>query len=206
MEKELENSEKKKRRKQPKPAQSAQLGRAPAPSDRQTPPVSGSSPSRAPSLPRSLPCGASLSAPVFFPVRSLSLPRGPSPLVAESLPRMPLSPLSALWTLPVSSAPSVPAVDRRVRTHARRRISWPRRPPTRPTPFLELRQCPAHTPHLISHSFTISCALPTSPATGDPRPRSRPSSSLETAPSLPCDGTSQVIRPTYSCPSPMDFR
>jgi hypothetical protein len=45
--KELENSEKKKRRKQPKPAQSAQPGRAPAPSDRRTPPVSGNSPSRA---------------------------------------------------------------------------------------------------------------------------------------------------------------
>ena len=34
MEKELENSGKKKRRKQPKPAQSAQPGRAPAPSDK----------------------------------------------------------------------------------------------------------------------------------------------------------------------------
>jgi hypothetical protein len=73
MEKELENSEKKKRRKQPKPAQSAQPGRTPAPSHRRTPPVSGSSPSRVPSLPRSLPNGASLSVPVFFPECSLSL-------------------------------------------------------------------------------------------------------------------------------------
>jgi hypothetical protein len=46
MEKELENPEKKKRRKQPKPAQP---GRAPASPDRRTPPVSGSSP-----LPRAL--------------------------------------------------------------------------------------------------------------------------------------------------------
>jgi hypothetical protein len=73
MEKELENSEKKKRRKQPKAAQSAQPGRAPAPSDRRTPLVSSSSPSRAPSLPRSLPSGASLLVPVFFPAHSLSL-------------------------------------------------------------------------------------------------------------------------------------
>ena len=34
--------------------------------NRRTPPVSGSSPSRAPSLSRSLPSGANLSAPVFF--------------------------------------------------------------------------------------------------------------------------------------------
>jgi hypothetical protein len=54
MEKELENLGKKKRRKQPKPTQLAQPGRAP-------------------SLPRSLPSGASLSAPVFFPARFLSL-------------------------------------------------------------------------------------------------------------------------------------
>jgi hypothetical protein len=70
-------------------------------------------------------------------------------------------------------------------TRARRRVSRPRRPPTRPTPFLEPRQCPAHTPHLISHSFTLSRALPTPPAAvRDPRSCSRPSSSPETAPSL----------------------
>jgi hypothetical protein len=170
MEKELENSEKKKRRKQPKPAQSAQPGRAPAPSDRRTPPVSGNSPSRAPSLPRSLPSGASLSAPVFFPALPLSLSRGPGPLVAEPLPRTLLSPLSAPWTLPVSSAL---AVDRRVRTRACHRISRPRRPPTRPAPFLEPRQCPAHTPYLISCSFALSRALPTPlAAVRDPCPRS----------------------------------
>jgi hypothetical protein len=66
------------------------------------------------------------------------------------------------------------------------RISRPRRPPTSPAPFLEPRQCPTHTPRLISLSFTLSRALPTLPATaGDPRPCSRPSSSPETAPSLP---------------------
>jgi hypothetical protein len=105
---------------------------------------------------------------------------------AEPLPpHVPFS-LSAPWACFVSSAFPALAVDRRVRTRARRWISWPRRSPTRPAPFLEPRQCPAYTPHLISLGFTFSCALPTPPAAaGDPRPRSRPSSSPETAPSLP---------------------
>ena len=90
----------------------------------------------------------------------LSLSRGPGPPVTEPLPRAPLSSLSAPWILPVSSAPSTLVVDRRVRTRARHRISWPRRPPTRPAPFLEPRQCPAHTPCLISHRFTLSRSLP----------------------------------------------
>jgi hypothetical protein len=97
MEKELENSEKEKRRKQPKPAQSAQPGRAPAPSDRRIPPVSGSSPSRVPSLSRSLPSGADLSAPVSFaPALFLSLSCKPGSPVAEPLPRVPLSSLCAV--------------------------------------------------------------------------------------------------------------
>jgi hypothetical protein len=188
----------KERRKQPKPAQSAQPGHAPAPSDRRTPPVSGSSPSRARSLSHSLPSGASLSAPVSF-ARSLplSLSRGPGSTAAEPLPRTPLSSLSVPWTLPVSSAPSALTMDRRVHTRARRQISRPRRPPTRPAPFLEPRQCPVHTPHLILCSFALSRALPTpSTAAGDPRPRSQPSSSPETAPSL------TELRPEVKHPSP----
>jgi hypothetical protein len=99
---------------------------------------------------------------------------------------VPLSSVSTSWAGPISSAPSALVVDRRVHTRARRRISRPRRPPTRLAPFLEPRQCPAHNPHLISHNFTLSRALPTPPAAvGDPCPRSRPSSSPETAPSLP---------------------
>jgi hypothetical protein len=85
----------------------------------------------------------------------------------------------------LASSPSPNTVDRRVRTRARRQISRPRCPPTRLAPFLEPRQCPTHNPRLILLSFTLSRALPTPPAAaGDPRPRSRPSSSLETAPSL----------------------
>jgi hypothetical protein len=116
---------------------------------------------------------------------------------AEPLPpRVPIS-ISAPWTLPVSSAFVAPAVDQRVRTGARRRVSRPRRPPTRPAPFLEPRQCPVHTPHLISLGFTLSRALPTPPyAAGDPRLCSRPLSSPETAPSLP------ELRPEVRHPSP----
>jgi hypothetical protein len=131
------------------------------------------------------------------PARSLSLClAGPD---RQSPSRCPAPPflLSAPWNCPISFAPSALAVDQRVRTRARRRISWPRRLPTRPAPFLEPRQCPAHTPRLISLSFTLSRALPTPPAAaGDPRPRSRPSSSLETAPSLP------ELRPEVRHPSP----
>jgi hypothetical protein len=154
---------------------------------------------RAPSLPRSLTSGAILWVPVFFPARSLSLSlsRGPGPPVAEPLPRAPLSSLSAPWACPVSSTPSEFAVDRHMRTRARRRISRPRGPTTRPAPFLEPRQCPAHTPRHISLSFTLSRALPMPLATvGDPCLRSRPSSSPETAPSLP------ELRPEVRHPSP----
>jgi hypothetical protein len=108
-------------------------------------------------------------------------------------PAHPLYPLSASWTLPISTAFSALVMDRRVRTRARRRISRP----TGSAPFIEPRQCPAHTPHLISRSFALSRALPSPPAaTGDPRPRSRPSSSPETAPSLP------ELRPEVRHPSP----
>jgi hypothetical protein len=140
MEKELENSEKKKRRKQPKPAQSAQPGRAPAPSDRRTPPVSGSSPSRAPSLSRSLPSGADLSAPIFFPVCSLSL--SVSRAWIASRRAVAFSSLCAVD--PTCQFRPLRARRGPARAHSRtRRISRPRRPPTRPALFLEPCQCPA---------------------------------------------------------------
>jgi hypothetical protein len=173
-----------------KAAQSAQPGRAPARPHRLT----GGSRLSAAVLPRARPPSLSR-CPVgptcrrqFLHPRApfLSLSRRPGLPVVEPLPRTPLSPLSAPWTLPVSSAPSALAVDRRVRTRARYRISWPRRPSTCLAPFIEPRQCPTHTPHLISRSFALSRALPSPPAAArDPRPRSRPSSSPKTAPSLP---------------------
>jgi hypothetical protein len=68
---------------------------------------------------------------------------------------MPLSPLSTPWTLPVSSAPSALAVDRRVRTHARRRISPPQRPHA---PSSLFRAPPVPRAHPSPH-FTQLCPL-----------------------------------------------
>jgi hypothetical protein len=197
IEKELENPEKREKRKQPSRPKSAQPGRAPAPPDRRTLPVSGSSLSCASSLSRSLSSGADLSALVSF-THSLSLSVSRVQFAsAEPLPPHVPYTLSASWTCLVSSAFLAPAVDQRMRTRARRRVSQPRRPPTRPAPFIKHRQCPAHTPRLISLSFTLSRALPTPPAVaGDPHPRSWPSSSPETAPSLP------ELRPEVRHPSP----
>jgi hypothetical protein len=117
------------------------------------------------------------------------------------VPHVPFS-LSASWACLVSSAFFALVVDRRVCTRARRRVSRPRRPPTRPAPFLEPRQCPALAPRLISHTLALSRALPLPPAaTRDPRPRSRPTSSPETAPSLP------ELRPEvrHSSPCPISL-
>jgi hypothetical protein len=182
----------------PNQPSSAQPGRAPALPDRRNPPISGSSP---------LPCALSLSLSARWgqPIGASFLhPRAPSLSVSRdrfascrAVSRAPPFSLFAPWACFVSFAFPALAVDRRVRTRARRRISRPRRPPTCPAPFLEPRQCPVHAPHLISHSFTLSRALPTPPAAaGDPRPRSRPSSSTETAPSLP------ELRPKVRHPSP----
>jgi hypothetical protein len=68
IEKELENPEKRKRESSlVSPLSPARPhARVPAPPDRRTLPVSGSSPSRVPSLSRSLPSGIDLSAPVSF--------------------------------------------------------------------------------------------------------------------------------------------
>jgi hypothetical protein len=164
MEKELENPEKKK-----------------SISQRQIP-----SPARALSL-ALCPLGLTYRHHFSSPVRSLSLSVSRARIASRRAiaPRVPFFSLCAVG-LPCQFRPSALAVDRRVRTHARHRISRPRRPPTRPAPFLEPRQCPAHTPCLISYSFTLSRALPTPPAAaGDPCPRSWPSSLPETAPSLP---------------------
>jgi hypothetical protein len=126
---------------------SAQPGRAPAhlrAPDRRI----GSPLSRLLPLSRSLPSGADLSAPVSSPARpsSLSLSRRPGSPVVEALPHA--SPFLSLRCGPSMSVPppAALAVDRRVRTRARCRISQPRCPPTRPAPFLEPRQCPALAP------------------------------------------------------------
>jgi hypothetical protein len=163
MEKELENREIEEKRKQPsrptKPSQAAcprcltggpRLSAAVLPR------------AHPPSLARCLVgpiCRRQFPSPPALSL-SLSLSRRPGSQVAEPLPRAPLSSLSAPWACPVSSAPSALAVDRCVRTRARRRISRPRRLPTCPAPFLEPRQCPTHTPRLISLSFTLLALCP----------------------------------------------
>jgi hypothetical protein len=112
MEKELENPEKNEKIKQPSQPKSAQPGRAPAPSNRRTPLVSGSSPSRAPSLPRSLPSGVDLSAPVFLPTpppHALSLSLCLAGLDRQSPSHCPVHPfLLSLCRGPALSVPSPP--------------------------------------------------------------------------------------------------
>jgi hypothetical protein len=151
--------------------------------------TAASSPARSLSLLISLPGGANLSVLVVFPSTPL-FPlclAGPFCQALSRCPTCPLSlSLSAPWAFPISSALPTPTVDQRVCTHARRRNSWPRRPPTRPSSLFEPRQRLHSLPHLISHSSALSRATPTSPdATGDPRALPRPSSSPETAPSHP---------------------
>jgi hypothetical protein len=188
---------------QPSRPNSAQPGHAPARSRRLTggPRLSAAtlSPARSPSLAH-CPVGPTCRRQLLRPrVSLLSLCLvGPVRQALSCCPARPLF-LSAMWACPVRSAPPALAVDQRVHTRARRRVSWPRRPPTRPTPFLEPRQCPVLAPRLISHNFTLSRALPTPPAAaGDPRPCSRPSKPPETAPDL-SELRSEVRRPS-PCP------
>jgi hypothetical protein len=120
--------------------------------------------------------------------------------VSSRCPRASPFSLSATWAYLLSSAFTALVVDRRVRTRACRRVSRPRRPPTRPAPFLEPLQCPAHAPRLIPLSFTLFLAQPTPPAAaGVPRPCSQPSSSPETAPRLP-ELCPEVTRPCAQFP------
>jgi hypothetical protein len=120
------------------------------------------------------------------PVRSLSLSRGPSSPVPSRCPRA--SPFLSLHrgsALSVPPSPLSPWIAACALTHVVGFLGHDARPHAQ-LPFLEPRQCPTHTPRLISIDFTLSRALPMPPAAaGDPHPRSRPSSSPETAPSLP---------------------
>jgi hypothetical protein len=151
---------------------------------------------RPPSLAR-CPLGPTCRRQLLRPLApSLSISRAQIASRRVVAPRAPFVSLCVVG-LPCQFRPSALAVDQRERTRACHRISQPQRPLTRPAPFLEPRQCPAHTPRLISLSFTLSRVLLTPPAAaGDPRPRSWPSSSPETAPSLP------ELRPEVRHPSP----
>jgi hypothetical protein len=137
-----------------------------------------------------------VSAPVFF-THTFPLSLYLAGPVRQSPSRCPARPLSSLCVV------SLPCQFRLPRSrcgpasaHSRTSSGFLE---LRQCPFLEPRQCPAHTPHLISRSFTLSRALPTpSAAARDPCPRSRPSSSSETAPSLP--ELRPEVRHSSSCP------
>jgi hypothetical protein len=64
-------------------------------------------------------------------------------------PTLPLFSLSAPWACLISSAFPALAVDRRVRTRTRHRVSRPRRPPTRPAPLF--RAPPVPRAHPLPH-------------------------------------------------------
>jgi hypothetical protein len=135
-----------------------------------------------------------MSAPIFFDRSlSLSLSHGPGSPASKSLPRA--SPFLSLRYGPsLSDPPSSrpPWTSACALAHIAEFLGHDARPRAQ-LPFWS----PAHTPHLISHSFTLSRALPSPPtAAGDPRLCSRPSSSPETAPSLP------ELRPEVRHPSP----
>jgi hypothetical protein len=110
--------------------------------------------------------------PVTLPARS------PSPSVsrarfarAEPLPpRVPFS-LSAPWACLVRSAFPAPAVDRSVRTRARRRVSRPRRPPTCPAPLFRAPLVPRAHP---SPHFAQLCPLSRSTHVASHRRRPSP--------------------------------
>jgi hypothetical protein len=158
----------------------------PAPPNRRTPPVSGDSPSRTPSLSRSLPGGANLSAPVSF-ARSLSLSVSWARFASRRAVA-PRTPFFSLCTVGLLCQFHLPRARRGpARAHSCTSPDFSAKTPAHaPAPYLEPHQCPMHTPRLISLGFTLSRALPSPPAAaGDLRPRSRPSSSPETAPSLP---------------------
>jgi hypothetical protein len=156
---------------------------------------------RARSFSRTLPSGADLSAPVSFaraPLLSLCL-MGPVRQLPSHCPARPL--FFSLCRGPVPSVPSSsrsPGTSACALVHFAGFLGHDARPRAQ-LPFLEPRQCPAHTPRLTSLDFTLSRALPTPPiAAGDPRPRSRPSSSLKTAPSLP--ELRPEVRHPFPCP------
>jgi hypothetical protein len=140
---------------------------------------------RPPSLARcpvGLACRCQFSSPR---APSLSVSRAPSASRRIVAPHTPFSSLCAVD--PTYQFHPLRARRGPARAHSRTSSDFSATtPPTRPAPFLEPRQCPAHTHHLILRSIALSRALPMPPAAaGDPRPRSWPSSSPETAPSLP---------------------
>jgi hypothetical protein len=130
-------------------------------------------------------------------VRSLSL----SVSRARSASRRdvaPHAPFSSLYTVdPTCQFRTLRACRGPARAHSRTSLDFSATTLAHaPSSLLRAPPVPRAHPHLILRSFALSRALPTPlAAAGDPQPRSRPSSSPKTAPSLP------ELRPKVRHPS-----
>jgi hypothetical protein len=160
------------------------------------------SPRARPLPPLPLPSRAALSAPVSIGRAPLALSASWTRLVStpSRFPHVPALSLSLRRGTLLSAPPSsCPAMDQHARTHARS----PGSPTTSPAhthqlPF-EHRPHPHSLPCPISHSLTLSRALPTPLGlAGDPRPSCRSPSLLDAAPSDP-ELRSEVRHP-FPCP------
>jgi hypothetical protein len=162
MEKQLGNSGKRKKTKQPSRPSSAQPGRAPVRLHRLTGGRHLSAKVSAPA--RSLPPSLYLVGPgcrcrFLRPHAPLpSLPCGPALPGVDPLPRALALSLAAPWASYVSFAFPVPAVDQRTRTRARRQDPRPRRPPSRHSSFLSTPRTRTHSP-ISFHAAPLSLAL-----------------------------------------------
>jgi hypothetical protein len=169
---------------QPSRPNSAQPGRALAPPARWTPPVSGSPLSRAPSLSRSLPSGADLSAPVSSPARPSSLSTSRARFAScRVVPRA--SPFLSLRYGPALSDPPHPRrgpASAHSRTSLGFSVTTPTHAPSsflraspvphaRPTPHFAQLHTLSRSAHATSHNRRPAPAFPIVQATGD---RARP--------------------------------
>jgi hypothetical protein len=172
----------------------------PAPPDRWTPPVSGSSP-----LPRALylalcPLGPTYRRQFSSLAPSLSL----SVSQAQIASRRAVAPRGPFFSLYAVGLPCqfCPHRARRgpARAHSRMSPDFSVTTPAHaPSSLLRALLVPRARPSPHSHSFTLSRALPTPPvAAGDPHPHSPPSKPPETAPDLP--ELRPEVRHPSSCP------
>ena len=136
------------------------------------------------SLSRSLPVGADLSAPVTSPDHSLSHSVSRSQIASRRAvaPRTPF--LLSLCHGPALSDPPSHAHRSPTSAHLRTSSDFSATTPAH-APSSLLRALPVFCAHPSPHFAQLHPLSRSAHAAGDPHPRSRPSSSPETAPSLP---------------------